>query len=127
MNLIILGAGGFANTIADIADQIKKYESIRFLDDNKIGENIIGKCNEFSSYIKDDVFFSAIGNNEIRLNWITKIKEQNAKIATIIHPTAYISPTCFIGTGCAILQNSIINTNCRIEDGWSYNQLWCNN
>lgn len=57
MNLIILGAGGFANTIADIADQIKKYESIRFLDDNKIGENIIGKCNEFSSYIKDDVFF----------------------------------------------------------------------
>ena len=118
MNLIISGAGGFANTVADIAYQLKKYESIKFLDDNRTGENIIGKCNEFSNYIRDDVFFfPAIGNNEIRLNWIAKIKEHHAKIATIIHPTAYISPTCFIGTGCAILPNSIINTKCRIEDG----------
>lgn len=118
MNLIILGAGGFANTIADIAKQLEKYEAISFLDDNKIGENILGKCNEFSKYIKEDVvFYPAIGNNEIRLKWIEKLKEQHAKIATIIHPTSYISPTSFIGTACAILPNSIINTNSRIGDG----------
>lgn len=118
MQLIILGAGGFANTIADIAKQLDKYDSISFLDDNKTGENIIGKCDEFSCYIKGNVvFYPAIGNNEIRLNWISKLKEHHAEIAKIIHPTAYISPTSFIGTACAILPNSVINTNCRIGDG----------
>lgn len=118
MQLIILGAGGFANTIADIANQMEKYDSINFLDDNKTGRNIIGKCSDFSCYIQNDVFFfPAIGNNEIRLKWIAKLKEHHAGFAKIIHPTAYISPTSLIGLGCAILPNSIINTNCRIEEG----------
>ena len=35
MRLIIIGAGGYGRTVADVARQSGKYESIGFLDDNE--------------------------------------------------------------------------------------------
>ena len=115
MDLIIIGAGGFGNTVADIASQTGNYKKISFLDDNKTGKDIIGKCADFLQFIKAGVqFFPAIGNNEIRLEWFNKLETQNANIATLIHSTAYISPTSSVGKGSIVLPKALINTNCQI-------------
>ena len=47
MKLIILGAGGYGQTVADIAEQSGEYEEIHFLDDNSTAKSVIGKCNDF--------------------------------------------------------------------------------
>lgn len=115
MNLIIIGAGGFGNTVADIARQSVNYEKIFFLDDNKTGKDILGKCSDFNQFINDDnLFFPAIGNNEIRFQCFKKLESQKAQIVTLIHPTAYVSPTASVGKGTVVLPKPLINTNCQI-------------
>lgn len=110
MRLIILGAGGYGKTIEDIAGQLNRYEEINFLDDKAEGENILGKIGDFITFINMDTeFYPAFGDNELRYNWITKLDEAGAKIATVVHPSAYISPKAVIEKGSAILPNASIN------------------
>ncbi|MDD2958220.1 MAG: hypothetical protein PHR92_06790 [Lachnospiraceae bacterium] len=111
--LIILGSGGYGRTVADIATQLG-YEII-FLDDS-IPDHLLSS---YMDYIgKEGVeFIPAFGNNVFRLEWINKLQNHGAKIATLIHPTSYISPTASVAEGCVILPHAIINTDTTIEKG----------
>ena len=116
MKLIILGAGGYGQTVADAAEQSGEYEEIHFLDDNSTAEKVIGKCDDFVKY-KDWLIYPAFGNNKMRLEWIERLLNENYRVPTIIHPTAYISPKSKIEDGCVILPHAVINTNCVIKKG----------
>ena len=112
MQLVILGSGGYGHTVADVAEQLG-YTTV-FLDDS-IPEHPLSS---FTDYISDDnCFIPAFGNNAFRLEWINKIKEECGKLATLIHPTAYISPKASIGEGTVILPKAIVNTDVIIEKG----------
>lgn len=116
MKLVILGAGGYGHTIKDIAEQSGKYSKIIILDDS-MGEGISGALNDYSEYIGDDSeFYPAFGNNEFRCSWLHKLEEAGAKVATVIHESAYISPTVSIGKGVAVLPRAIVNTGVKVGD-----------
>lgn len=118
MRLIIVGAGGYGRVIAEIVEQSGKYSEVFFLDDNSSDSRVIGKCEEYLKYIDTDTeFYVAFGANEFRVKWIDTLLENGASIASVIHKTAYVSPTAKIGVGTAILPNGIVNTNCSIEKG----------
>lgn len=112
MRLIILGSGGYGQTVADIAEQLG-YDTI-FLDDS------IPSC-PLSSYIayinSDSEFIPAFGNNEFRLSWVEKLLDAGARLATLIHPSAYVSPRAIIKDGCVVLPKSIVNTDVIVESG----------
>ena len=116
MNLIILGAGGFGQTIADVSGQSGEYEKIHFLDDNSTAKNVIGKCSDYLKY-KDCLIYPAFGNNSLRIEWIEKLLAEGFSLPTIIHRTAYISPKATIGCGTVVLPQSVINTNCQLGKG----------
>ena len=40
--LLILGAGGYARTVADLVRRLGAYERIAFLDDGESGADILG-------------------------------------------------------------------------------------
>ncbi len=114
MRLVILGAGGYGRTVADVARQLG-YEVI-FLDDSS--ELAAGKCADFAQYIKEGtLFYPAFGNNEGRLNWLNRLKEQGCAIPTLIHPTAYVSPTAKILPGTVVLPHAVVNTDTVVESG----------
>lgn len=114
--LIILGAGGYGQTVADVAEQTGKYDEITFLDDNS--DIAIDTCNNFVNYISDDTdFYPAFGNNEGRVGWLHRLMELGCNIATIIHPTAYISPKTTIIAGSVVLPGAIVNTGCLVKMG----------
>ena len=116
--LIILGAGGYGRTIADIAKQSQKYTEILFLDDQQKGDNVIGKCADYIKYVDSNTeMYPAFGNNEGRLKWMDILKKETVKIPTIIHSTAYVSDTATLEEGVMILPHSVINTNCVIQRG----------
>jgi len=118
MKLIIRGAGGYGRTMADVAAQTGAYESIRFLDDNRRAENVIGKCEDFSAFADENtIFYPAFGNNGLRMLWLKRLAENKCKVATIIHPTAYVSPTVRLAEGNAVLPCAIINTESEIKAG----------
>ena len=110
--LIILGSGGYGHTVADVAEQLG-YKVV-FLDDSLPDHplssfvDFIGECVEF---------IPAFGNNAFRLEWINRIEESGGQLATLIHPTAYISPTATISHGTVILPHAIINTDVVINRG----------
>lgn len=112
--LIILGAGGYGQTVEDIAEQLG-YE-VAFLDDNS--DKAIDVCSNFNIYQNNDVFFyPAFGNNEGRVAWLDRLEKSGCEIATLIHPMAYISPKVVLDPGTVVLPGAIINTNCKIGRG----------
>lgn len=116
MKLIILGVGGYGQTVADIAEQSEEYEKIYFLDDSPIADNVIGKCDDYAKY-KDSAIYPAFGDNSLRLAWIGELLTEGFIVPSIIHKSAYISPKSTIGSGTVILPHSVINTNCQIGKG----------
>ncbi|MDD3202576.1 MAG: hypothetical protein PHZ05_02355 [Pygmaiobacter massiliensis] len=112
MNLLILGAGGYGQTIYELVRACGTYEKVAFLDDKVNGAQVLGRCAEFERF-KDEYqhIYPAFGNNEIRMRWAQQIVAAGYTIPTLVHPTAYVSPTARLGQGTAVLPKAIINTH----------------
>ena len=118
MRLIILGAGGYGQTVADLAQQSGRYEEIYFLDDQKQAAEVLGTCDEFQNFINEETeMYPAFGNNAGRINWLDRLQEAGAAIPTLIHRTAYVSPRATIGQGTMVLPGAIVNTDCVVKRG----------
>lgn len=118
MKLIILGAGGFGKTVYDVASQSGVYDSIAFLDDNSTDSRVVGKCADYSKFISPDTqIYPAFGNNNGRLDWIEKLLSEGADVPTIVHQSAYVSPTVILGKGTVVLPKAVINTDTVVEMG----------
>ena len=139
-SLIILGAGGHGKVVAETAIATGFFKEIVFLDD-RFSENknnsylfnnfkVIGKL---SLIIEDDLSSNysnavvALGNNRLRLNWLKKLINTNYSLPTLIHPTAWVSPSAVISSGTVVFAKvaiqadvrigfgSILNTGCNID------------
>lgn len=118
MRLIILGAGGYGQTVADLAQQSGRYEEIFFLDDQKQAAEVLGICGEFQNFINEETeMYPAFGNNAGRINWLDRLQEAGGSIPTLIHRTAYVSPRATIEKGTMILPGAIVNTDCVVKRG----------
>ena len=118
MRLVILGAGGYGRTVADIALQTGEYDRICFLDDHSDTPGVIGICCDFAQMIGDKTaFYPAFGNNEARMGWLHRLMKAGCNVPTVIHPTAYVSPTARVMPGAVILPHAIVSTDCEIKAG----------
>lgn len=113
MKLVILGQGSYSKTVADIAMQLG-YVLLAMLDD----KDLFHPLSSYAEYIANDVeFIPAFGNNAFRLEWLDRISTAGGRLATLIHPTAYISPTAVIEEGCVVLPKALINTDVIVKRG----------
>ena len=118
MNLMILGAGGYGRTIADIARQLGRYETVAFLDDGAVSTAVLGKCEDYRSFSKENwEMYPAFGNNAARVNWLEKLHNAGFGIPALVHPAAYVSPSASLGTGVVVLPMAVVNTGCVLKDG----------
>lgn len=118
MRLLILGAGGYGQTVADVARQSGKYAQVCFLDDGKAGPDILGKCADFMCYADENTqMYPAFGNNAGRLAWLDRFAAAGVVVPTLVHSTAYVSPTACVSAGSVVLPRAVINTACRVERG----------
>ncbi|MDT2712386.1 PglD-related sugar-binding protein [Enterococcus dongliensis] len=112
MQLIILGSGGYGHTVEDVAIQLG-YDCI-FLDDSLTDYPLSSYVNYVDSNTE---FIPAFGNNSFRLEWVNKLEFLNAKLATLVHPTAYVSPRASLAPGTVILPQAVVNTGVTVEKG----------
>ncbi len=111
-DLIIIGAGGHAKVIADIALK-SGYDILGFLDDGKTGTffgfPVLGSISDINKYSVKTII--AIGDNGLR----AKIAKQfNADFAVLIHPSAQIASDVTLGAGTVVMANAVINASARI-------------
>jgi len=120
--LVIIGAGGQGRIVADVALNMNRYEHIVFLDEGNpdgecLGFPIVGRIDEAHKYLESAEFFVAIGNGEVRAKKMCELQEMNAKIATLIHPSAVIGTNVTIGKGTVIVAGAVINPCSSIGKG----------
>lgn len=125
MNLIIMGGGGLAREIYDLAlvcyrnnpDFIIKG----FLSDGPSNIEsmgyppVLGKVMDYVVQ-QDDIFFCAIGKVSDRKKTVEYILGQGGQFINLIHPTAIISPSARLGNGIAIKAFCVISSDVIIED-----------
>jgi len=116
--LLILGAGGYGQTIYDMAQQLGCYEKIGFLDDGRNGANILGGCSEYALFADENThIYPAFGNNELRIQWLTLLEEERISVPTLVHPSAYVSPTATVCAGTVVLPKAVVNTGLTVGMG----------
>ena len=113
--LLILGAGQFGIMVKEIAESTKKFDRIDFLDD--AGPIAIGKLENYVSFAGDyEYAIVAIGNPTVRQKYLDSLM-QHYKIATVVSPFAYVSPSSVIGEGGIIEPMAVVQTGAVLGRG----------
>lgn len=130
MNLLILGAGGFATEVEELARTLG-YDNICFLDDypdKARCKPVIGRMDDCSLFMgKFQHAIVAIGNNQLRSLWHNKIMDLGFNIPSLVSLNAYVSPDaklfpgcivrqfCVVGRKAVIGQATILNINSKVD------------
>lgn len=122
MYLGIYGASGLGCEFYDIAIRRNKisllWEDIFFIDDDIEKKYVNGiKCYRLEDLINSEQKFECIigiGEPIIRKKIMAKLNNFGVNLATLIDPTAIISPTAKINQGCIICENTTIHCNVEI-------------
>lgn len=127
-SIIIVGAGGHG---AEIDEYILfnqqhsgdcDYKVIGFLDDNpdnyfsyKLSAPLLGGVREHK-VISSSNYIMGIGGLDFRRLFVERFLEEGAAFVSLIHHTAYISPSATIGNGVVIGPHVNIGPNVTVGD-----------
>lgn len=135
--VLILGAGGHAQVIADILLLHHKaggdLQLLGYLDDNpnitgqtRLGLPILGKIADLST-IEHDAVIIGIGHNETRRMFYERLVSQGEHFISACHPRAIVAPDIALSPGSVICagavvnpgtvlgKNIILNTSCSVD------------
>jgi sugar O-acyltransferase (sialic acid O-acetyltransferase NeuD family) len=135
--VMVLGAGGHAQVVADILLRAHEagaiYKPIGFLDDDPalagtviMGLPVLGAITQLGEF-DHDVVIVAIGDNRTRARIFRLVQERREQIVNAIHPATVLAPDVRLGegvmicagvvanTGTVIGDNVILNTGCTVD------------
>ena len=118
--LIVLGAGGHASVVIEAAQAAWPDVEILVFDEAPKTERILDL--PISQGRPDPVNFDtattqaivAIGNNQVRATLTHWLEDAGFKLATVIHPTAWVSPSASIEQGSFVSARAVINARAKI-------------
>ncbi len=121
-DLIIIGAGGFGREVSWLVERINAVSSqwnlLGFLDDNNLNQsknidnyNVIGKISDISDY-PDAYVVCCVANTAVRKDLVQRVSSN--RFATLVDPSAIISPTVEIGEGSVICAGTVITVDVKI-------------
>ena len=114
--LLIIGAGQYGMLAKEVAESMGVFEKIAFLDDNN--DIAIGKVEEYEKFVCDYSYaFVAIGDNEFRLQMIKKLQGACYKIAILVSPKAFISPSAQLRKGTIVEPMAVVQANVSVSIG----------
>jgi sugar O-acyltransferase (sialic acid O-acetyltransferase NeuD family) len=124
--LAVIGSSDLGQLIAYHAKQSCNYEVVGYYDDfnpnviNSDGLPILGKLENILSDFEIKKFhflIVAIGYKHMKFRREVFMKfKDTIPFASVIHPTANIDSSCFIGKGCFILPGCVLDRNVKIND-----------
>jgi len=119
--VIIIGAGGHS---AEITDYITHYNNsvatelcfdvVGYIDDNKENYDSYSFVSPYLGTIQDHEvseeaeYIMGIANIQFRRTIVENLLQKGAKFATLIHPSAIVSPSAIVGEGCVVAHNASI-------------------
>ena len=126
--VIIIGAGGHAAEIDEyilttqFKDEASQLKVVGFIDDNpeqyknyQFSAPFVGSIKEHK-IDKKKFYIIGIANLEYRKSMVTSFIESGAQFVSLIHSSAYISPSAKIGLGVVIAPFVNVGPNVKIGD-----------
>ena len=106
--LLVIGAGGYGRNVKEIAAACG-YEEVDFLDDgNPAAVGTTDQLERFQSMYERCVV--AVGNPVVREALAARIQNPG----TLVHPTAVVSPSAELGSGCVIEANAVVGCGAKV-------------
>jgi sugar O-acyltransferase (sialic acid O-acetyltransferase NeuD family) len=121
--LLILGAGGHGKVAADCAASEGRWSDIGFYDDRWPSLSscgpwpVLGASDDLLRMEKTAAAFVAIGDAEMRLAWIARLRTAGFQLATLVHARAVVSAEASIGLAAIVVAGAIVNIGARLEEG----------
>ena len=124
--IVIAGAGGFGREllqwIKDINEKTPTWEILGFIDDNlnaldgvETDAKVVGTIKDYVGKENEEVAL-AFGSPELKRKIVSILKAKGATFATIIHPTALLSPFAHYGEGFIMFPYSKLSCNSTVGD-----------
>jgi sugar O-acyltransferase (sialic acid O-acetyltransferase NeuD family) len=124
MKLLLWGAGGHAKVVLDVATATGAVKEIAFIDDTpRLDDNYRGYPLLGTSMVLRDVvaagyshFIVCIGDNWVRSQCYEKAVDAGLTPATLIHPSAVVSPSARVGVGTVIKCRAVVDADVIVGD-----------
>ena len=129
---LIIGAGGFGREVLEYAFDAHSAGSnarpLGFLDDakkplrgrNTGGVGVVAKTSDIGSLSVSN-YVIALGDPETRMRMRRAIEASGGSLVSIIHPTAHVSPSAQIGSGCVLAPFSLAAAFSQLGDNVAMN------
>lgn len=121
--ILIVGAGGFGQSVAEAILLADEYELAGFVDDANSSDSLVcglpvlGRIDHLRNLTACATFaVVALGNNRLRNKIAIDLVSANFLLATVIHPRAFVSPSAKIGLGSTIMAGAVIGTEAKLGD-----------
>lgn len=122
-SLLIVGAGVYGLVAKEIAESMGCFENIAFVDDQREctpnGIAVAGRVSDIADLSSGySHVIVAIGAPAARLGIMEELeKNANIKLASLISPLAYVSPSAELAQGCIVEPMAVIHTGCVLKKG----------
>lgn len=122
--LLIVGASGHGRVVADCAAALDRWTEIVFFDDRHpdLDRNFKWPVRGRSATVPeaanaDDEIFVAVGNCAARMAMLSRFRDMDLRLATLIHPAASVSPDTKIECGSIVVAGAVVNIGAAIGLG----------
>lgn len=123
--LLIIGRGGFGTETVEVVRSINALggaiEIVGIADDDpsthgteRLGVPVIGGIEEAAHRVRDAALVVTIGNPssfDSRRRIVERLGEEDARYATLVHPTAVVPPSARLGVGCVVHANVVMTAD----------------
>ena len=122
-NIVLIGGGSHCVSVIDIIENGNEFNILGILDsnpqeDNLLGYKILGGDDLIPNLVSANVFFlitiGQIKSSSIRKKINVILEENNAKLATVISPLAYVSKYANIEEGTVVMNYANVNAKSKI-------------
>jgi len=114
MDLLIYGFGGHGKVVLDLARSLG-YGEIGVFDERYAGHPPSSGVTFLGAYderLHPDVpLVFAMGDNAVRMHLSGQVRHG---FATLVHPSASVSPSAFVGQGTVVLHNAVIQADSSV-------------
>lgn len=122
--VLILGAGGHGQAVAEALALQGGAQLVGFLDDGAaVGTTVFGlpvlgaaSTLPMQAGVADAVCV-AIGHNATRQRMAQQVLQAGFALATVVHPRAFVSPSAVVGPGSAIMAGALVGTCAQLGQG----------
>lgn len=125
-SLVLIGAGGHARSCIDVIELQDKYRIQGLvgkqgeIGTNVLGYSVIGSDRDLIEIARSvEYALVAVGqikNAKDRSRLIVDVKSAGFKLAIVVSPLAYVSPTAVLGEGTIVMHHALINANASIGE-----------